>query len=165
MADINNNTAGAGNNGDTGTGKTFTQAEIDAIIEGRLARERQKYADYESLKEKAGKYDEFQQQNKSELQKATEKADALQAELDKLKKEGTVRQVREKVSKELNIPAELLSGEDEETCKKQAEAILKFAKPKSYPETTANRRHETNYDHRADAGMRAFARQIFGGGE
>lgn len=165
MADINNNTAGAGNNGDTGTEKTFTQAEIDAIIEGRLAREKQKYADYESLKEKAGKYDEFQQQNKSELQKATEKANALQAELDKLKKEDTVRQVREKVSKELSVPTELLSGDDEESCKKQAEAILKFAKPKSYPGTNENRRGETSFNQQTDANMRAFARQIFGGGE
>ena len=32
--------------------KTFTQAEMDAIIGDRLARERQKYADYDSLKEK-----------------------------------------------------------------------------------------------------------------
>ena len=165
MADINNNTAGAGNNGDAGTEKTFTQAEIDAIIEGRLAREKQKYADYESLKEKAGKYDEFQQQNKSELQKATEKADALQAELDKLKKEGTVRQVREKVAKDTSVPAELLTGEDEESCKKQAEAILKFAKPKSYPGTSENRRYETNSNQQADASMRAFVRQIFRGGE
>ena len=40
--------------------KTFTQAEMDSIIEGRLARERQKYADYDDLKEKASKYDEYQ---------------------------------------------------------------------------------------------------------
>lgn len=165
MADINNNTAGAGNNGNSGTEKTFTQAEIDAIIEGRLAREKQKYADYESLKEKAGKYDEFQQQNKSELQKANEKADALQAELDKLKKEGTVRQVREKVSKDLNIPAELLNGEDEESCRKQAEAILKFAKPKSYPGPGESKGHAVSTTQQNDANMRAFARQIFRGGE
>lgn len=44
--------------------KTFTQAEMDSIIEGRLARERQKYADYDDLKEKASKYDEYQAQNK-----------------------------------------------------------------------------------------------------
>lgn len=165
MADINNNTAGAGNNGNAGTEKTFTQAEIDAIIEGRLAREKQKYADYESLKEKAGKYDEFQQQNKSELQKANEKANALQAELDKLKKEGTVRQVREKVSKDLNIPAELLNGEDEESCRKQAEAILKFAKPKSYPGPGESKGHAVSATQQNDANMRAFARQIFRGGE
>jgi len=59
--------------------KTFTQAEMDSIIEGRLARERQKYADYDDLKEKAGKYDEYQAQNKTELQKEKEKSDALQA--------------------------------------------------------------------------------------
>ncbi len=165
MSDINNNTAGAGNNGDAGTEKTFTQAEIDAIIEGRLAREKQKYADYESLKEKADKYDEFQQQDKSELQKANEKADALQAELDKLKKEGTVRQVREKVSKDLNIPAELLNGEDEESCRKQAEAILKFAKPKSYPGPGESKGHAVSATQQNDANMRAFARQIFRGGE
>ena len=33
--------------------KTFTQAEVDSIIEGRLAREREKYTDYDSLKDKA----------------------------------------------------------------------------------------------------------------
>lgn len=53
--------------------KTFTQAEMDSIIEGRLARERQKYADYDDLKEKASKYDEYQTQNKTELQKEKRK--------------------------------------------------------------------------------------------
>ena len=33
--------------------KTFTQSELDAIISDRLKRERDKYADYETLKEKA----------------------------------------------------------------------------------------------------------------
>ena len=115
--------------------KTFTQEELDSIVEGRLARERQKYADYEDLREKASKYDEYQEQSKTELQKEKEKSDALQAKLTALEKEGTVRQVREKVAKDTNVPAELLTGEDEESCKKQAEAILKFAKPKSYPGT------------------------------
>ena len=128
MAENNpNNTAGAG------TEKTFTQAEMDVIIEGRLAREKQKYADYEGLKEKADKYDEIQEQSKTELQKANEKTAALQKELDQLKTADTVRQVREKVAKETNVPMDLLTGNDEESCKKQADAILKFAKPKSYP--------------------------------
>ena len=33
--------------------KTFTQAEVDSIVEGRLAREREKYADYDSLKDRS----------------------------------------------------------------------------------------------------------------
>lgn len=144
--------------------KTFTQAEMDSIIEGRLAREHEKYADYDSLKEKAGKYDEMQEKSKSELQKANEKNQALQKELDQLKKDGTVRQVKEKVAKDTGVPAELLTGEDEETCKKQAEAILKFAKPKSYPGTKESRRNITEH-HEKDDAMREFAHQIFGKGE
>lgn len=144
--------------------KTFTQEELDSIVEGRLARERQKYADYEDLREKANKYDEYQEKSKTELQKEKEKSDALQAKLTALEKEGTVRQVREKVAKDTNVPAELLTGEDEESCKKQAEAILKFAKPKSYPGTKRNAKVTTEH-HEADEAMREFARKIFGKGE
>ena len=134
--------------------KTFTQEELDSIIEGRLARERQKYADY----------DEYQEQSKTELQKEKEKSDALQAKLTALEKEGTVRQVREKVAKDTSVPAELLTGEDEESCKKQAEAILKFAKPKNYPGTRSNTKKVTEH-YEADDAMREFAHQIFGKGE
>ena len=138
--------------------------EMDSVIEGRLARERQKYADYDDLKEKAGKYDEYQAQNKTELQKEKEKSDALQAKLSALEKKDTVRQVREKTAKDTGVPVELLTGEDEETCKKQAEAIMKFAKPKSYPGTKGNRKKTTEYNTTDDA-MREFAHQIFGKGE
>ena len=41
------NTVQAG--GTEESGKTFTQAEIDSIIEGRLARERQKYGNSREL--------------------------------------------------------------------------------------------------------------------
>ena len=64
--------------------KTFTQAEMDAIIGDRLARERAKYADYAEIKEKAAKFDEAEEANKSELQKAVEERDALKARIDKL---------------------------------------------------------------------------------
>ena len=144
--------------------KTFTQEELDSIIEGRLARERQKYADYEDLRAKASKYDEYQEQSKTELQKEKEKSDALQAKLTALEKEGTVRQVREKVAKDTSVPAELLTGEDEESCKKQAEAILKFAKPKNYAGTRSRAKKITEH-HEADDAMREFAHQIFGKGE
>ena len=55
--------------------RTFTQAELDALIRDRLARERSKYADYDDLKSKAEKYAEYQEAQKSELQKAQEAAD------------------------------------------------------------------------------------------
>lgn len=55
--------------------RTFTQAEMNAIIQDRLTRERGKYADYEALKAKAAKFDEAEEAGKTELQKANEKAD------------------------------------------------------------------------------------------
>ena len=44
------------------TEKTFTQDEVNAFVGERLAREREKYADYEALKEKAAKYESLLKQ-------------------------------------------------------------------------------------------------------
>lgn len=115
------------------TGKTFTQAEIDEIISDRLRRERLKYANYDELKEKAAKFDAAEEANKTELQKATEKAADLQAKLDAFTKADTVRQIREKVSAETGVPLNLLTGDDEETCRKQAKDMLAWKQPQSYP--------------------------------
>lgn len=41
--------------GNSGT-KTLTQAEVDAIVRDRVARERQKYSNYDELRQKAEKY-------------------------------------------------------------------------------------------------------------
>lgn len=113
--------------------KTFTQDELNKILGERLDRERAKYADFDELKKKAEQFDEIQEQSKSELQKAQERAQALQSELDSIKEREAVRTVREAVAKETNVPANLLTGSTEEECKQQAEAILAFAQPSGYP--------------------------------
>lgn len=113
--------------------KTFTQAELDAIVSDRLKRDRAKYADYDSLKEKAAQFDKIEEANKSELQKATERADALQTELDAIKSANAIRDIRSKVAEETGIPAHLLTGTTEEDCKAQAAAILDYANVKTYP--------------------------------
>ena len=41
--------------------KTFNQSELDAIISDRLKREREKYAYYDALKEKATRLDEIEE--------------------------------------------------------------------------------------------------------
>ncbi len=70
--------------------RTFTQTEMNAIIQERVARERGKYADYDDLKAKAAQYDEAQKASKSDLQKAVERANALQSQLDALNKANEV---------------------------------------------------------------------------
>ena len=113
--------------------RTFTQTELDAIVRDRLQRERSKYADYEAYKEKAEKYDAAEEASKTELQKATEKATALEAELNNLKKAAEVRGIRDKVASETGVPASLLTADTEEACTEQAKAILSFAQPSGYP--------------------------------
>ena len=112
--------------------RTFTQAEMNAIISDRLSRERSKYADYGDLKAKAQQFDAAQDAGKTELQKANEKAAKLQEQLDTLTRANTLRELRSKVAAATGVPAELLSGDTEESCTAQAQAILKFAQP-GYP--------------------------------
>lgn len=118
------------------TEKTFTQEEVDTIIGERLKRERAKYpdmADYNALKEKAGKYDEMVESSKSELQKAIERGDALQTQLDEMRNAELLRSMRESVASEAGVPASLLTGTSEEECIAQAKTILEFARPGGYP--------------------------------
>lgn len=120
-------------NDNNGADRTFTQAELDNIVKERIAREREKYKDFDALKEKAAKLDEIEAANKSELDKANEKAEKLQKELDSIKKAETIRTVRDKVAKETGVPAELLNGDTEEACSEQAKAILEFKSSNGYP--------------------------------
>lgn len=113
--------------------RTFTQAELNAIVQKRIGEVSAKYGNYEELKEKALKFDKIEEESKSELQKATDRADALQKELDGMKKADSVRKIREEVAKDLGVPAHLLNGETKEECEAQAKGILSFAKPDAYP--------------------------------
>lgn len=52
---------------ETQESRTFTQEEVNAIIAERIKRESAKHADYATLQEKASKFDEMEEANKSEL--------------------------------------------------------------------------------------------------
>lgn len=103
--------------------QTFTQDDVNRIIAKRVA----KYADYDELKQKATKFDEQVEAGKSELQKATEKASSLQAELDALKEAESVRKMREEVADAKGIPAKLLTGKTAEECEAQAAELIAWA--------------------------------------
>jgi len=64
--------------------RTFTQEEVDGFIKGRADRiAAQKYGDYDALKDKAEKWAEFEESQKTELEKAQNRATELEAERDK----------------------------------------------------------------------------------
>lgn len=114
--------------------RTFTQSEMNAVVQDRLARAQSKYADYDQLKEKAALYDQMEEANKTDLQKEKERADDYQEKYEALKRSVDVQQIRAKVAAETGVPANLLSAETEEECTAQANAILSFAKPDKYPD-------------------------------
>ena len=114
----------------TGIDKVFTQDDVNRIVADRV----KKYADYGELKKKAEMIDQIEEANKTELQKAQERANGLQAELDALKKSSELRDLRDEVSKAKGVPANLLTGSTKEECEAQAEQILNFANKKpGYP--------------------------------
>lgn len=115
------------------TEKTFTQDEVNGIVSERLKRVEAKYEDYEALKEKAARLDKIEEENKTELERATERAVALQGELDTIKKENELRAIREKVANETGVPVNLINGTTEEECAEIAKAISEYARPSGYP--------------------------------
>jgi hypothetical protein len=110
--------------------KLFTQEQVNGFFNKRYSEMMSQLEEYKS---KAEKFDQLEEANKSELQKATERAQALEAELNSMKQAETIRTIKTKVATESGVPAELLTGTTEEECKAQADAILNFAKPQGYP--------------------------------
>lgn len=53
---------------------TLTQAQVDAIVKDRLAREREKFADYAELKRKAAEHDKLTRERETEHEKAIREA-------------------------------------------------------------------------------------------
>lgn len=113
--------------------RTFTQDEVNKIVQERIYKDRKDRSDYDEIKAKADKYDALEEASKTELQKATERAEKLEAENLALKKANEVRSIRETVSTETGVPMSLLTGEDEASCREQANGILAFKNPSGYP--------------------------------
>lgn len=61
-----------------------------------------------------------------------EQLKATTDELNGLKAANALRELRERVAKATGVPASLLTGETEEACKAQADAIKEYARPSSY---------------------------------
>lgn len=144
-----------------------SQEQLDAVLKTRLAREREKikaeYADYEELAEKAKAYDEAQEAQKSETQKAQERIAQLEGDIKKRDEADKVREMRKKVAKKTGIPEELIQGSDEESMKAYAAQIAEFAKvqtPAGATDPTPG--SFSGGDDGSDDDRRTFARQLLG---
>lgn len=72
----------------------FTQADLDRVIADRIKRERAKYEDYDALKDQATKWAEYEEAQKSELEKAIGARDQAIRDRDEALQEANDRLLR-----------------------------------------------------------------------
>lgn len=75
-------------------GKTFSQAELDKILGERVAREKEKFKDYDALKTAAEELEKIKEANKSETEKAI---DAARKEADAAARKDVLSSVGERL--------------------------------------------------------------------
>ena len=135
--------------------KTFTQEEVDDIIKKRLSRVNSEVpADYEELKSKASQFDELQEANKTELQKAQDKNAKLESQLKAFKHAKEVQEWKHEIAETTGVPADVLRGDTREELESHAQVLQatfakptapiiggdgKFSTPKTAPQTNAEK--------------------------
>lgn len=153
-------------------GDTFTpitsQADLDKLIGSRVERERAKYADYPDLKTKAAEFDKLADANKSEIEKANEKAAAAQAEVEKVpaKVADALRTYLVDLHKDVIDDEKaglFLTATDPDLLIKQVQALVGTEADRKKNGNRAPREGQT--PNTSDTGERAFVRGLFGKSE
>lgn len=115
-------------------GKTFTQEQIDDIVEKRLAREREKYADYDDLKSQVAtlvaEKKKLEDEGKSDSDKVSEQLAALQKQLEdeksaREKSDAESLRLRVAAAKGLSeVQARRLQGSTQEELEADADELI-----------------------------------------
>lgn len=100
------------------------QSEVDKVVESRLERQKKQFADYDDLKEKAGKVDSIAKEWETKLNEEVTKRSTLEGELGKAKLETEkVKVIHEfKLSDELS---EFVTGDTADELRQRAEKLSK----------------------------------------
>ncbi|MBM0203258.1 hypothetical protein JNW90_09140 [Micromonospora sp. STR1s_5] len=148
--------------------KPFTpitsQDDLNRVIADRVQRERGKFADYNDLKAKAGRLDEIEQANKSEIEKANDRVTKAEAEVAKVPSlvAGQLREHLVKLHEINDEDAELfLTANDPELLLKQVERLVGRG---SQRKKTGNHvpREGANPNSSGGDDMRSFTNDLFG---
>lgn len=117
-----NEPAASSNDGGSTYTPPATQEDLNRIIQNRIQRVEAKYADYDTLKEKAEKVETITADRDSWKSRAKE-AEAKNATYEQEKQ---VAAWADEVAKETGVPAELLTGGTKEEMEEQAARLGKY---------------------------------------
>lgn len=126
-----------GHAGNSGQGeKTFTQAQLTAILERKTREIESRYEGFDDIKAKADEYDKLNDSVKSEVQRATEAAQAIAGERDSFKSENEKLQTllrRQKISATEGLDPDLwdrvIGDTEEEIAADVKRLVEKFSAP------------------------------------
>lgn len=113
---------------------TFTQEQVNAFVAETKRKTRDQFADYEDLKAKAAQFDQAQDAAKSDLQRASERADKAEKDLAAATDRITAMQHQilvAEVAAAKGVPAGNLTGTTKEELEASADALLAWAGPKT----------------------------------
>lgn len=154
---------GSGDSGDGGEPKSFTQEQVDHIVEKRLAKERGKYKDYDELKSKAMKLDEMENAGKSEIDRLKESNAALRKQIDDAAAEKQHAEWVSEVAKDKDVPAELLRGGSKEELEAHADLLRAALHPASKPPRVKNQTGSPSHqNNNKDAEELSYIHQLLG---
>lgn len=100
-----------------------TQADVDKVVESRLERERKKFADYDTLKETAGKVDSI----KSEYETKLGEKDTAIGELQSKLKSASLETDKVKIVSEFKLSdklAKFVTGETADEMRERAQELV-----------------------------------------
>ena len=114
-----------------GTGTGFTpitsQDALDRVLGARLAREREKFTDYDDLKAKAAKFDAAQDAGRSEQDRIAERISALEDRAARAEERAAASQaaaMRAEVAAAKGVPLTALTGTDRTQVEALADALI-----------------------------------------
>ena len=115
------------------TAKTFTQEEVNEMVGKARKKERSKYANFDEYKKAFEILKEREDADKSELQKANERAEMFEKQLKKLQNQNEIARIKAEISEKFNLPVSILRGDNEEEITEHAESMKKHFSQSDVP--------------------------------
>lgn len=114
--------------------KTFTQEEFNRFA----ASEKAKYKGFSEIKAKAEKYDQLEAAQKTDLDKANDRADKAEAKLAQYESKEQAEGWKAAASKATGVPSNILRGSTEEEINEHAESLKEHFSTDAAPQVQSD---------------------------
>lgn len=145
-----------------------TQEEFDAAIKARLAREKEKYADYDQIKSCVTELEKENGSLKSTLEASNQSKADTDKQIADLQEKVTgyeTAALRTRIALQNGLPIDLadrLQGNDEESLKADAERLASFVKPAEPKAPPKSNEPNVGSENDEDAALKGMLRNMRG---